>query len=381
MRVFFVLLLAFVTAPWPAMAQDTPSTKDKAKIIDPDVPRQLPKDAKGIVPPPPSPIDPKPPTPVCCGIVKPDLTVDQLTCRIRANPCDAQAYKLRGAAWMCAEKWAHAIRDFTESIRLDFRQPDVYTCRGIARLKTATRDLDYDCAAYDFDLALRLDPEMGCAYFWRYKAMTEKWPKDAVNALNVDYANKTKTKQEMDTALDTATSALAVCTADVAKKQKLVDGLKPAADAADTSFAWALVDETVAKRAVTRAIALANKNCYDQAKLILADVQDAVSKAKASSEIARKPLDEANDNLAKANKELTKQQAAVSKAQTEVDKAKTKMNLAKSAVDVATKELAEADSDMKEAKRRLGPNPEVCCRGICCNSVEKVAAPKARAGK
>lgn len=86
---------------------------------------------------------------------------------------DAEALIERGEGWYAGGEYAKAVRDFTEAIKLDPKNPAVYVSRGLANW--AIRDLDKPMA--DFDEAIRLDPKNPKAHFGRgaTSAARMKW--------------------------------------------------------------------------------------------------------------------------------------------------------------------------------------------------------------
>lgn len=109
------------------------------------------------------------------GIAEEELSQDPLryfTAKIRANPNEPAFYKYRGIAWRDLKKEIDvAILDFSESLRLNGDQADVYTHRGIAHHNKG----EYDQAATNFDRATRLDPKSAWAYCMRAHALRAKW--------------------------------------------------------------------------------------------------------------------------------------------------------------------------------------------------------------
>jgi tetratricopeptide (TPR) repeat protein len=153
MHRFGLLFLAFVASVSATCAQEAKPSDD---------PQPLP-----VLPPPMM----APNLPLCLRLPEPTLSLEALTEMIRADRCDARAYKLRGIHWLAEGNCDVAILDFSDSLRLNYYQPEVFVLRGIARLSNKK----YDHAADDFDLALRLDPTRACAYYWRATAMVQKW--------------------------------------------------------------------------------------------------------------------------------------------------------------------------------------------------------------
>ena len=71
---------------------------------------------------------------------------------IRLNPKDADAYSIRGIAYQNLEKYDEAIRDYSDAIRLNPKYGNAYYNRGIAYQEKG----DSDKAKADFDMAKKL---------------------------------------------------------------------------------------------------------------------------------------------------------------------------------------------------------------------------------
>lgn len=284
----------------------------------------------------------------CFGVMKPDLTVDQLTHWIRADPCNAQAYRLRGIALLCKSEspcWDCAICDFTESLRLNVKQPDVYALRGFARFNSPTPDCDR--AIDDLDLALLLDPRMAYAYYWRAKAVNGKWRgvkkiKDAHSAAAAEQTKKktaaANAERESKKAQDTANA-----------KKVEADNLKDQANMALAEFAETQVQFATANQAVTSAIARGDPLGFNQTKHVLAAVKDDYAKAKNASDAAKTRSDWAKKVADSAMNDANKQQEASNKAQTDLDKANADQEQANEDLAGTVRELQKAICGCQEA--------------------------------
>jgi tetratricopeptide (TPR) repeat protein len=280
-----------------------------------------------------------------------------------ADPCDAGSYRLRGIALGCKKEWAHAIDDFTESLRLNYYQADVFTLRGIARLKMSPPD--FDRAAADFDRALRLDPDMGCAYFWRAIAMELKWSKEATQKKQKELAAAKAIFGIATKALTTMNAVLKSNQAAVDKLQTTADKLKGESAVAMVELARSEVNLLRAKAAVTNAI----PDCYYQAVAVLKAVEKNVKAATSMAAEAAKASAKATTDLADANRILTTTKAEATKAQEAANQAQNDVDGLRADLATADRELAEAASDREEASRRLGPTVADCLRD-CCDSAE-----------
>src|ERR1700722_13165425 len=176
------------------------------------------------------------------GLPKPP-DVASLTARIGQHPHDPSLYRDRGIAWWIQGQADIAIEDFTASLDLEYRQADVYTLRGVARLCSKTKDTKvYDRAASDFDQALRYDPNLPWTYYWRATAMAKKWDKAVLDCLkctlNLAKPHQTAKGEALKTAKANAADAQQKATA----KQKPVDDAKAKADQANTVLTQATVN-------------------------------------------------------------------------------------------------------------------------------------------
>jgi len=78
---------------------------------------------------------------------------------VKANPKDLHALYMRGLGWRDKKEYDHAIKDFTEYIRLEPSSADVCNWRGMARHDKK----EYDKAIADYTEAIRLDPKLALA--------------------------------------------------------------------------------------------------------------------------------------------------------------------------------------------------------------------------
>jgi GH25 family lysozyme M1 (1,4-beta-N-acetylmuramidase)/Flp pilus assembly protein TadD len=95
-----------------------------------------------------------------------EKTFADLTLPIDANPYDAQAYVIRGIAYIYYGQYQQAIDDFTQAIKINPTDPQPYMQRGVAYARTG----DYENAIANFDQAIRLQPEYADAYLNRGNA-------------------------------------------------------------------------------------------------------------------------------------------------------------------------------------------------------------------
>ena len=80
---------------------------------------------------------------------------------IEDNPDDPQVWHLRGVHYLCdREDYGLAVADFSEAIRLDAENADVWKDRGLAHYQQGEDDLAYD----DFSKAIELRPDFANAY-------------------------------------------------------------------------------------------------------------------------------------------------------------------------------------------------------------------------
>ena len=111
-------------------------------------------------------------------VVPVDSAIEFFSRAIKDHPDDSYAYTARGVVWEAfRQDFGKAVADFTESIRLNPRDPGAYNFRGWAfYLKQ-----DYDRAIADFNHAIRFDPEEAIAFHNRGLVWLAK--KDTENAL------------------------------------------------------------------------------------------------------------------------------------------------------------------------------------------------------
>jgi len=99
-----------------------------------------------------------------------DQAIRDFTQAIRLDPESADAFRGRGIAWRLKRDYDRAIRDFDAVIRLDPDDPIAYFGRGIAHWRKG----DYDRAIRDFDTVIRLDPDEPDAYYRRALAHADR---------------------------------------------------------------------------------------------------------------------------------------------------------------------------------------------------------------
>ncbi|MFN8383423.1 MAG: GH25 family lysozyme [Anaerolineales bacterium] len=95
-----------------------------------------------------------------------EKTFTDLTQSIDANPYDAQAYVIRGIAYIYYAQYPQAIDDFTQAIKINPSDAQPYMQRGVAYARTN----DYEKAIADFDQAIKLKSDYADAYLNRGKA-------------------------------------------------------------------------------------------------------------------------------------------------------------------------------------------------------------------
>ncbi len=95
-----------------------------------------------------------------------EKTFSDLTQPIDANPYDAQAYVIRGIAYIYYAQYQPAIDDFTRAIKINPADAQPYMQRGVAYARTG----DYKKAIADFDQAIKLKSDYADAYLNRGKA-------------------------------------------------------------------------------------------------------------------------------------------------------------------------------------------------------------------
>src|SRR5260370_22412687 len=179
----------------------------------------------------------------------------------------------RGIALLCGSGWDRAICDFTESLRLNVNQPEVYALRGLARFNRPTPD--YDRAVDDLDLALLLNPKLAYVYHWRAQAANGKWCARKI----AEYMNKlsaaTKTEGRDTDAASLARLILSTAEKDAEGKKEKADLWKVHADLALAEFAESQGQLATANQSVTRAVANGKPSSFQQAKDIRAHLKDA----------------------------------------------------------------------------------------------------------
>jgi tetratricopeptide (TPR) repeat protein len=95
-----------------------------------------------------------------------EKTFSDLTQSIDANPYDAQAYVIRGIAYIYYAQYPQAIDDFTQAIKVNPADAQPFMQRGVAYARSG----DYEKAIVDFDQAIKLNPDYADAYLNRGKA-------------------------------------------------------------------------------------------------------------------------------------------------------------------------------------------------------------------
>lgn len=113
--------------------------------------------------------------------------VDYFTRRIAANPRDAFALRMRGAAWLQQKEPDKAIRDFDACIALTPADASNYNNRGLAWKDKK----EYDKAIADYSEAIRINPKHVVAHgnrgvAWRLKNNCDKAIEDYDEVIRLD---------------------------------------------------------------------------------------------------------------------------------------------------------------------------------------------------
>lgn len=95
-----------------------------------------------------------------------EKTFADLTQPIDANPYDAQAYVIRGIAFIIYGQYEQAIADLDQAIKITPADAQPYMQRGVAYAGIGK----YEQAIADLDQAIKLNPDYADAYFNRAKA-------------------------------------------------------------------------------------------------------------------------------------------------------------------------------------------------------------------
>jgi tetratricopeptide (TPR) repeat protein len=286
--------------------------------------------------------------------VPPMKEISRLSDYIDGNSCEATFYKYRGIAWRFAGKYDIAIEDFTESLRLDPAQADVYTHRGytyhlkyrpsilfhLARnmgllfmgnamgiavapftvhlpfedfLKT-----DADRARDDFDRALRIKPDSGWTYFSRTQVPLEKWlaRQQELNDEKTKHEAATLEKDRDKKAWDDAKTEYEDAKKDLARKKQAFLQAQTAAAERKKKLDEAGKDDTEAK---TRYDVANNKRetKYNEFE----SAQEKVAEKKKTLDDARAKLAEAGEKLCTASAILTEAKNDLQEAIEDLDKA------------------------------------------------------------
>lgn len=276
--------------------------------------------------------------------------VAQVTEMIRLTPGHALLYKQRGVAWEY-ERAKEVIQsfdankpkalpvvdidimDFTESLRLNPRQADVYTLRGDAWSAKATSSkpapttelaIKYlDEAILDYDRALRLDDKSPWHYAARARARLERL-KFSFKSAQAELPKKPK---KGGTAQDQQKKFTPVGAADVAHQKK-------ALDEANRLFAVLNGDLAVAKEDWLRAnqdLATAKALYVDQAQKTFARADRAYEEVKISWKNAREAAYQASKRLEELqkHKDDSDKKESAKKAQQEMNRNKARAFLDK----------------------------------------------------
>lgn len=91
-----------------------------------------------------------------------DIAIADFNEAIRLSP-ESSLYAGRAVIWQAKEDYARALEDCSESLRLNPNNAYAYSCRGSLRI----RQRKWDKAIADFDMSLRLKPELNGDYLNR----------------------------------------------------------------------------------------------------------------------------------------------------------------------------------------------------------------------
>ena len=348
-------------------------------------------------------------------VVSPDEAVTELTDRIRQTPTDgtqdlylARLYKYRGIAWRAklkdeyqrvAEQNLHVLRiglvgavplggvapfaallnpprhapkpfarvdlpvgndvkDFTESMRRNPRQADVYTHRGLSYLQNGKFaqshenkeiiDGYYESGIDDFDRAIRLDETSAWAFYSRGKARLENWDRkwlDVTKKFN-DAADATQKKLAAD-AVARKNAAGAKKGPSPKEAQKDVDAAQQAFNLADQNFAKVKDAWTLANRDLSQA----TKDYFEYAARTFNRVDAELVKAQETWTTRRDMLVKAKSDLSQATDDQAKADKKAAEGDTAKKDATDKLTKKKRPFDVAIIDLTDAVDDFSNARR------------------------------
>jgi tetratricopeptide (TPR) repeat protein len=118
---------------------------------------------------------------------EPDQAIKDFDGCLRLNPSDTSAFNNRGYAWSTKKEYDKAIADYGEAIRLNPKHVVAHFNRGVAWRNKK----DYDKAIQDYDEAVRLEPRYALAFYsrgvaWVLKKEYDKGIKDYDEAIRLD---------------------------------------------------------------------------------------------------------------------------------------------------------------------------------------------------
>jgi hypothetical protein len=323
--------------------------------------------------------------------VSPTDAIDDLTEQIEKTPTDrtsdehlASLYKYRGIAWRAKLKDENAVkaiakntasrfgnaavgagigfplmappdasiftgddlpvgndvRDFTNSLRLNPRQADVYIQRGLSQLQNLrfAKDVEdpivfeyYQDALSDFDRALRINEKSAWAYYWRGDTRLKYWKSRWVK-ITKDF-NDSKpaggnAKNDKEKATDDP----------VTVAQNAVTAAQAAFNQADQDYAKAKDAWTLAGAS----LAAANRDYFTFAADAYRRADKEFVSAKTTWILARDKLNAMNRASTKANDDKTKKDNA---------KPNTCFDIAEQPFEVAIIDLRDSLSDFSKAVR------------------------------
>jgi len=294
-----------------------------------------------------------------------DLMAIQLTVSDQADPSGAQAYRLSGIGLLSESDWAGAITAFTQSLKLNKNQADVYLLRGFALLKQATPDTDG--ALNDFDQAILLEAKQISALYMSAHLRNQKWTDEKIKTRVDELKKVTDAKTTAKTKLDKETAALKDAQDAADAQQKKVDDAKSSADRAQTDLNGKQTNLDTANANYRRVIDDPNdkdqKN-LDRAKAILKDEKEKVDNAIKALKEYKETEDKENKELTKKNAEVTKQKKVVDTATTDSEKAGTEVQNKTAKITAAVQDLQLAVQNFKtvislDPNRKAKVDPEI----------------------
>jgi tetratricopeptide (TPR) repeat protein len=167
-----------------------------------------------------------------------DEAIADYTEAIRLNAKDPDLFYYRGTAWQAQEEFDKAMADYTEAVRLDPHDAQAFRQRGGIWF----RQKQYDKAIADYSAAIRLSPKYGRLFVDRAKTWTAK---KAYSKALADYDQAVSLDAENTDAFNGRAWLLATC-----PDSAIRDGKKAAESAkracALTSFSEGVYLDTLA---------------------------------------------------------------------------------------------------------------------------------------